>query len=101
MTFRTPLPPDPLEHGCGPRAVRSLLGALQVGIVDARQLGGRKQGLWCAPNLIKSAQLALGLPSKPIPNLPRPEAIRRSSSSSLENECAELTKSRFRSILTH
>ena len=32
------------------------------------------------------------------PNLPRPEAIRHSSNSSFGNECAELTKSRFRSV---
>ena len=58
------------------RAVRSLVGALQVGIVDARQLADVSKDLGAPRNLIKSAQLTLGLPSKPLPNLPRPEAIR-------------------------
>jgi hypothetical protein len=39
MTVRTPVPPDPLEHGCAtPGVFGQWLGALQVGIVDARQL---------------------------------------------------------------
>jgi len=46
----------------------------------------------------RAVRAGLTLIEQADPNLPRPEAIRHSSSSRFGNECAELTKSRFRSV---
>jgi hypothetical protein len=60
------------------------VGALQVGIVDARQLADVSKE-WCASDLIKSPQLTLELPSKPIQtfHVLKPSAIRRARASEM------------------
>ena len=75
----------PLEHGCGPRGC-SVTGRRPSGRHRGRpSIGRRRQGSWCASNLIKSAQLTLGLPSKPIQtfHVLKPSAIRRARASEM------------------
>jgi hypothetical protein len=67
MTARTPLPPDPLEHGCGPRGVRSLVGALQVGTeplsrgyLSAKGIRDIASGLFAAIFIAHGSAHALG-----------------------------------------